>query len=607
LKQSRRPASVLSRDEGNLAENSQGAQRDIFKVADGSGDHIQDAGHARGADSIRMYSAEPLPHFVDEYLAWLHETHPTNATFDGVHLHDDLLEDLSRAAIDAQIRDLGGFARRLAAIDPSRLTDAERLERPALDANIRARLFELETVRTWERNPQLYGDLVSTSLAGQVLFDYAPLPERARRVLSKLHQVPRLMQAARDNIKDPPGIFIKVGLESLRGTLRFIEEDLPRAFGGLHDMRVLGDLADASTEAAQAIESYIAYLENDLAPRARGSFRLGRDVFQQKLRLEEGINLDPDRLLAIAARELQATQQEFRRAASKLDPMQKDPFAVWARAKLDHPPIGQVVATAQEQLDELKTFIQRQDIVTLPGSAEVQVALTPRFYRWTFASMWTPGPFETRSLRGYYYITDADPSWPVERQEEHLRDFNYGALWAISIHEVFPGHFLHYQHLRQVAGTFRKSILFSSTAMVEGWAHYCEHLMVEAGFRRQDPQIRLGQLAEALIRLCRLIVGIRLHCEDLSVEQGVRIFRDEAYLEEASARREAERGTFDPAYVLYSLGKLMVLKLRDDYKALKGDKYSARAFHDALLGNGTVPIWLHRNLMLGENNGSMLE
>ena len=607
MKESRRPPRVFSRDEGNLAENSQGAQRDIFKVADRSGDHIQDASHARGLNSTRMYSAEPLPHFVDEFLAWLHETHPTSATFDGVHLHDDLLEDLSRAAVDVQIRDLGGFARRLAAIDPSRLTDTERLERPALDASIRARLFELETVRTWERNPQYYGDLISTSLAGQVLFDYAPLPERARRVLSKLHQVPRLMQAARDNIKDPPGIFIKVGLESLRGTLRFIEDDLPRAFGGLHDLRVLGDLADASTEAVQAIQSYITYLENDLAPRARGSFRLGRDAFQQKLRLDEGVTLDPDRLLAIANRELRATQEEFRKVASRLDSKLKDPSAAWARAKADHPPAGQVVATAQEQLDELKTFLERKDIVSVPGSAEVQVAPTPRFYRWTFASMWTPGPFETRPLRAYYYITDADPSWPAERQEEHLRDFNYGALWSISIHEAYPGHFLHYQHLRGVSATFRKSILFSSTAMVEGWAHYSEQMMMEAGFRREDANIRLGQLAEALIRLCRLIVGIRLHCEDLSVEQGVRIFRDEAYLEEGSARREAERGTFDPSYVVYSLGKLMVLKLRDDYKALKGDKYSMRAFHDTLLGNGTVPLWLHRNLMLGENNGSMLE
>ena len=552
-----------------------------------------------------MYSAEPLPHFVDEYLAWLHEAHPTNATFDGVHLHDDLLEDLGRPAIDAQVRDLGGFARRLAAIDPARLTDVERLERPALDANIRARLFELEAVRSWERNPQCYGDLLSTSLAGQILFDYAPLPERARRVLSKLRQVPRLMQAARDNIKDPPGIFIKVGLESLRGALRFIEDDLPRALGALDDLHVLGDLADASTEASHAIGAYVAHLENDVAPRARGPFRLGRERLQQKLQLEEGIPLDADRLLAIAERELHATQEEFRRVASRVDA--KDPFGAWARAKSEHPAAGQVVATAQEQLDELATFIRRNDLITLPASADVTVAPTPRFYRWTFASMWMPGPFETRKLRSYYYITDADPAWPTDRQEEHLRDFNYGALWSISIHEVFPGHFLHYQHLRQVPAPLRKSILFSSTAMVEGWAHYAEQMMMEAGFRRQDPSIRLGQLAESLIRLCRAIVGIRLHAEDLSVEQGVRFFRDEAYLEEGSARREAERGTFDPSYVLYSLGKLMVLKLRDDCKARQGDRFSLRVFHDSLLGNGTVPLWLHRNLMLGENNGAMLE
>jgi uncharacterized protein (DUF885 family) len=552
-----------------------------------------------------MYSAEPLPHFVDEYLSWLHEAHPTNATFDGVHAHDDLLEDLSRTALDAQVRDLGGFARRLAAIDPARLTGVERLERPAIDASIRARLYELEVVRTWERNPQFYGDLLSTSLAGQVLFDYAPLAERGRRVMSKLRQVPRLMQAARDNIKDPPGIFIKVGLESLRGALRFIEDDLPRAFANLDDLRVLSDLADASTEASHAIGSCVTYLEEDLAPRARGPFRLGRERLQQKLQLDEGITLDVSRLLDIAMRELHEVQEEFRRAASRLGG--SDPAAAWARAKADHPAAGQVVATAQAQLDELETFIRRNDLVTVPNSAKVQVAPTPRFYRWTFASMWTPGPFETRPPRAYYYITDSDPSWPPERQDEHLRDLNYGALWAISIHEVYPGHFLHYQHLRQIPSTLRKSILFSSTAMVEGWAHYAEQMMVEAGFRRQDPHVKLGQLAEALVRLCRLVVGLRLHAEDLSVEQGVRFFRDEAYLEEASARREAERGTFDPSYVLYSLGKLMLLKLRDDYKAANRDRYSSRAFHDALLANGTVPIWLHRDLMLGPGNGTMLE
>jgi hypothetical protein len=551
-----------------------------------------------------MYSAEPLPHFVDEYLAWLHETHPTNATFDGVHLHDDLLEDLSRQAIDGQIRALGGFARRLAAIDPTRLTEIERLERPPLDASIRARLFELEQVRTWERNPQFYGDLLSTSLAGQVLFQYAPIAERARRVLSKLRQVPRLMQAARDNIKDPPGIFVKVGLESLRGAQRFIEEDLPRALADVDDLHLLGDLSDAATEAAHAIGACTEYLEQDVAPRAKGTFRLGRTTFEQKLLLEEGIGLDADRLLAIAMRELHATQEEFARAAARLDG--GNPADAWARTKKAHPSAGELVSVAQEQLDELATFITRNDLVTVPEGGQVRVAPTPRFYRWTFASMWTPGPFESRPLTAFYYITDVDRTWPAERQEEHLRDFNYGALWAISIHEVYPGHFLHYQHLRQLSSTLRRSILFSSAAMVEGWAHYAEQMMIEAGFRRNDPAVRLGQLAESLIRLCRLVVGLRLHCEDLSVEQGVRFFRDEAYLEESSARREAERGTFDPSYVLYSLGKLMTLKLRDDCKAASTGRFSLRDFHDTLLGNGTVPLWLHRALMLGEHNGPMI-
>jgi len=552
-----------------------------------------------------MYSAEPLPHFVDEYLSYLYEVHPTNATFDGVHLHDDLLEDWSRQAIETQVRDLGGLARRLGAIDPARLTEIERLERPALDASIRARLFELEEVRSWERSPQQYADILATSLAGQALFDYAPLAERARRVLSKLRQVPRLMQAARDNIKDPPGIYVKVGLESMRGTLRFIDEDLPRAFGALGDLHLLGDLADASTEAATSISGYIDYLEKDLAPRSKGSFRLGRERFEQKLALDEGIRLSAERLLAIATRELQHTQEEFRRVGSRVNG--GDPAAAWTQAKEEHPAAGELVTVAQQQLADLETFIKRQRIVTVPDGAPVEVAPTPRFYRWTFASMWTPGPFETRPLRAFYYITDVEPSWPIERKDEHLRDFNYGALWSISIHEVFPGHFLHYQHLRQVDSKLRKSILFSSTAFVEGWAHYCEQMMIEEGFRKNDHHVRLGQLAEALIRLCRFIVGIRLHCEDMSVEQGVRFFREEAFLEEPSARREAERGTFDPSYILYTAGKLMILKLREDYKAHAGSDYSLRDFHDRLLANGTVPLWLHRALMLGESNGEMLE
>ena len=451
LKEPRRPAGILRRDQGDFAQNAEGPQRDIFEVADGSGDHIEDAGHARGADSTRMYSAEPLPHFVDEYLACLHEAHPTNATFDGVHLHDDLLEDLSRPAIDTQVRELGGFARRLAAIDPARLTDIERLERPALDASIRARLFELEEVRTWERNPQHYADLLATSLAGQALFDYAPLAERARRVLSKL----RPGAAA-----DAGGARQHQGSARASSSRSASRACAARCGSSTRICRAPSATSTTCTCSAisptprprpsTAIGAYVDYLENDLAPRARGSFRLGRDALRaEAARSTKGITLDADRLLAIAMRELHATQEEFR-ACGLAPQRQRSDRRLGTRQGR---PSGRRPARPHRAGSSSRSSTTSSSARTSSRSRhrrDVQVAPTPRFYRWTFASMWTPGPFEARPLRAFYYITDVDPSWPAERKDEHLRDFNYGALWAISIHEVFPGHFLHYQHLRQV-------------------------------------------------------------------------------------------------------------------------------------------------------------
>ena len=552
-----------------------------------------------------MPASEPLPHFVEDLLSYLHETHPTYATLDGVHTHDDLLEDLSRQSIEAETRALSGYLRRLDEINLDGLTDIERLEHRMLGSNIRGRMYELEEVRTWERNPQHYADIIASSLAGQALFTHAPAPERARRVLSKLRQTPRFVQAARDNIKDPPGIFVKVGIETMRGALKFIDEDLPRAFADVDDLHLLGDLADAQTEAAQAVSAYVHYLENEVAPRARASFRLGRDKFEQKVRLDEGLTLPIERLLAIATRELKATQETFKSVAGRMNG--GDPLATWARTKSEHPAPGELVNVGREQLHELRTFLERQSIISLPQGEPITVAPTPDFYRWSFASMWTPGPFESKPTRAYYYLTDVDPSWPAERQQEYLRDYNYPTMWSISIHEVYPGHFLHYQHLRRVESKVRKSILFAPASFIEGWAHYCEQMMIESGFARHDQGVKLGQLAEALIRLVRFIVGIKLHTEDLSVEQGVRLFREEAYLEESSARREAERGTFDPTYLVYTVGKLMLLKLRQDYKQQQGKSFSLRTFHDTLLGNGTAPFWLHRQLMLGNDSGDLLE
>jgi uncharacterized protein (DUF885 family) len=551
-----------------------------------------------------MIASEPLPHFVDDLLGYLHETHPTHATLDGVHTHDDLLEDVSRQAIDTETHALSGYLRRLDEINRDALTPVERLEHRMLTSNLQGRMFELEAVRTWEKNPQHYSDLLASSLAGQTLFFHAPASERARRVLSKLRQAPRLMQAARDNIKDPPGIYVKVGIETMRGALKFIDEELPRAFKDVDDLHLLGDLADAQAEASQAVGSYVEYLETEAAPKARASFRLGKDKFEQKLRLEEGLAMPVDRLLAIATRELKATQEAFKSLAGRMNG--GDPLETWARTKAEHPAPGELVTKGREQLDELATFLERQSIITLPPGEKITVAPTPDFYRWSFASMWTPGPFETKPTRAYYYLTDVDRSWPPERQDEHLRDYNYPTLWSISIHEVYPGHFLHYQHLRRVESKTRKSIMFAPASFVEGWAHYCEQMMIEAGFGRQDHGIKLGQLAEALIRLARFIVCIKLHAEDMSVEQGVRFFRDEAFMEEASARREAERGTFDPTYLVYSVGKLMLLKLRQDCKQQQGKSFSLRSFHDTLLAQGTAPFWLHRQLMLGAD-GDLLD
>ncbi|MEO8682087.1 MAG: DUF885 family protein, partial [Vicinamibacterales bacterium] len=415
-----------------------------------------------------------MPHFVDDFLSYLYEVHPTAATMDGIHVHDDLVEDFRRSAIDTHLSALAGFARRLDAIPVAALPLKEQVEHAIVQANIRARQFEIEEVRSWERNPHVYADIIASSLAVQAIFTYSPETERARRVLSKLRQVPRLVQAARDNIKEPPAMFVKVGIDTWRGAMSFIDTDLPRAFSGVDDLHLLGDLADACTEAVQTMGAYVADLENDIRPKAKGSFRLGREKFEQKLRLDEGITLPVDRLLAIATRELAATQEEFRTVAGRSNG--GDPVAVWRAAKQKHPEAGALIATARGQLDELHTFLSRNPVVGIPDSAGVTVAPTPEFFRWSSASMWTPGPFEPKPSRALYYLTDVDESWSEARKLEHLRDFNLPTLWTISIHEVYPGHFTHYQHLRRVDSKVRRSTLFAPASYMEGWAHYCEQM-----------------------------------------------------------------------------------------------------------------------------------
>ena len=385
-------------------------------------------------------------------------------------------------------------------------------------------------------------------------------------------------------------MFVKVGLDALRGVMTFIDSDLPKAFRGLDDLHLLSDLADASQEAVHAIGEYVDYLETEVRPRGQGLLPARRRSASNRscatTRASRCPSTTPRDRRARAARHAGRIPHHCRPSQRRRSDRElaQEEAAVASRSRDScSPPRANSCASCRR-------FLQRNSIVSLPDESTVEVGATPDFFRWSFASMWTPGPFETRAQRAMYYLTDVDPSWPHDKQLEHLRDFNIPTLWTISIHEVFPGHYLHYQHLRKVESKVRRSTLFAPASYIEGWAHYCEQMMLEAGFGKKDYTIKLGQLAEALVRLARFIVGIRLHTDDWSVEQGVRFFRDEAFLEESSARREAERGTFDPTYLVYTAGKLALLKLREDWQAQQGGKPSLRAFHDALLSQGSAPI-----------------
>ena len=426
-------------------------------------------------------------------------------------------------------------------------------------------------------------------------------------MLSKLRQTPRLIQAARDNIKDPPGIYVKVGIETMRGALKFIDEDLPRAFAGVDDLHLLGDLADAQAEASQSVASARA------APRNRDGAE-GARLLQARprpVRAEAAARRrdhDPGRSAA-GDRDARAAGRRRRpsgRCAGRTNG--GDPLAAWA--KVEGAASGARRARAASAASSSRS--SRRFSSARRSSRCRRARRSPsRRRRTSIAGRSRACGRRARSSRkpsrAYYYLTDVDPSWPPERQDEHLRDYNFPTLWSISIHEVYPGHFLHYQHLRRVESKARKSILFAPASFVEGWAHYCEQMMMEAGFGRQDHAIKLGQLAEALIRLVRFIVCIKLHAEDMSVEQGVRCFREDAFMEEGSARREAERGAFDPTVSRLHRRQADAAEAAAGLKQQQGKAFSLRAFHDTLLGQGTAPFWLHRQLMLGDDSGDVLE
>jgi uncharacterized protein (DUF885 family) len=555
-------------------------------------------------DKTAMAAAD-FPRFVDDYLNDLHAHHPALAAASGIHAWDGQLEDYSSAGLGAEIAAIKKFQERLAKIPPLALATSDLFDYQILSSNMKARLLELEQIQTYKRNPAIYSDIISNSFLQIAMYDYAPADSRLRHAIAKEKLVPRLIDSARANTDKIPAIFLKVALDNFKGTLGFIQKDLPLAFASVKDAKLQAEFKKSTKVAGEALAGFIKHLEKQKPDPAVG-FAIGKANYEAKLRFEEGLDIPVDTLLRIAYRELQKTQDEFRKTCARING-KADPFLFWSQVQKDHPKAGTLVEEAQKQLDTLKKFIEEKQIVTLPEAEPPVVAATPDFMRWSTASMWTPGAFESRPLPSRYLITDVDPKWNEREREEYLGSINYPQLWSTSIHEAYPGHYIQGVFLTRVQSKVRKTAALAPASFVEGWAHYTEQMMLEEGFGGGDPKIKLGQLADTLLRLCRFVVGIRLHTEGLTVSEGTRFFMDNAYMGETPSRIEAERGTFDPTYLVYTVGKLMILKMRDDYKRIHKGEFSLQEFHDHLLAVGQAPLWVHRQALMPGDRSKLLE
>ena len=396
----------------------------------------------------------------------------------------------------------------------------------------------------------------------------------------------------------------------LGGVEELLSRDLQLAFGGAGDAALRQQLAAAAREAARGIVEYRRELETRGLADATGVFAIGTAAVEARYRAEELIDLPADRLLAIGERELARNQAEFTRTAARIDAT-RTPIQVWGELVRHHPARGELVAAAAAQVDELFAFVAAKNLLVMPASEHIVVAPAPA-YDIGMASMHSSPPLEARPVQSYYYITDADPAWPLERQNAWLESFNFATLADITAHEVVPGHYVHSVFMRRTPGRVRRIWIGLNpfpqpSSGQDGWAHYAEQLVSDEGFHAEDPRYRLAQIAEALNRICRLIAGLKLHSGAWSVAQATDFFEREAHLSSAHAAREAVRGTYDPTYGGYFLGKLAALKLRQDYAAARGASFSLREFHERVMSNGIAPWWVHRQLLLPGDRGAVLE
>jgi uncharacterized protein (DUF885 family) len=534
--------------------------------------------------------------FVDDYFEFRFRAQPSSGTQAGLHQYDDKLEDVSRASMEARIAGLKQLQSRLDAFDRSKLGFDDAIDAQALDGEIRGNLLSLDTLRVWEHNPMMYVRLPGGAVDGLVKRDFGPAQDRLRSVIARLKAAPSVYAAARANVQNPPKEFTELAVRMCKGSIGYFEGSLMRwakdAAGG--DAALLAEFQKADAAVVAEARSLGDWLEKDLLPRSQGNYAIGEANYLAKLKYDEMVEMPLNELLARGQAQLDKDYADFVATARQIDPA-KTPAQVMTSLSDEYPKADDLIPSARRSVEDARRFLVEKDIVTIPSEVRPLIEETPPFARGgSFASMDTPGPFETRAKEAFYYVTPVEKDWDAKHQEEHLRLYNPYVLSMINVHEVWPGHYLQFLYAPRFPTKTRK-LVFSGTN-AEGWAHYTEQMMVDQGFGGGNPKIRLAQLQEALLRDCRYVVGVQLHTRGMTVEQGAKIFVEKGFQEPANAYEEARRGAFNPTYLYYTLGKLEIQELARDYTQAR--KASLKQFHDAFVAEGGLPIPLVRKILL---------
>ena len=486
------------------------------------------------------------------------------------------------------------------------LTAGDAIDAEVLDGAIKAELLELETLRSWRHNPMGYVGGPAGSIDGLMKRDFAPAATRLRSVIARLKAAPSMFEALRANVENPPKEFTDLAIQMGQGSIGFFQHtvrDWAKGAAG-NDAELLREFNAADDKVVKEITETVDWLKQDLLPRSHGKYALGADAFAKKLLYEELVDIPLDRLLAIGEANLKRDHEAFYAVAAKIDPT-KTPAEVMKTLENDHPTVDDLIPSARRTIEKCRQFLIDRNIVAVPSEVRPKVLETPTYARdGGFASMDTPGAYETKATEAFYYVTPPEKDWTARHIEEHLRLFNAAVMQVVTIHEAFPGHYIQFLFSKEYPTKTRK-LSFCGTN-VEGWAHYCEQMSLEEGYGDGDPKLHLAQLSEALLRDCRYVVGIKLHTQGMTVEEGAKVFVKEGFQEPANAFEEARRGAYNPTYLYYTLGKLQIYKLREDYRKAMGSDFKLETFHNDFVRQGGIPIKLIRRILLPGDRGPTL-